>query len=63
MKLAAIRTVLAAVMAVLWPSVNANSAELVVRNFAIPSPGLATIEQSERDLPVVGRGYVRRRPA
>ncbi len=37
---------------------SAGSGSLEIRHCSIPSPGLATIEQSERDLPVVGMADV-----
>ena len=56
-RIAAIGAVLLSAAAYLLPALRADS-ELGARHFAVSSPGQVTVEQSERDVPVVGRADV-----
>ena len=58
MKNAAIEAVLLTAAAFALPSLSAEPAGLTISHFSRPSPALAAIEQSERDLPVVDQADV-----
>ena len=58
MKSVAIWAALLTATVLALPSRSAEPAGLTVRDFSLSSPGVERIEQSERDLPVVGQADV-----